>query len=304
MEMKQFTYVKMVAECGSITQAAKRLFISQPSLSNYISRIEDELGVMLFERSSSPLVLTYAGEQYLMHADAILLEMDNMEKKMRDISSHFKGRLRVGFPSERGIYMLPLILPKFKQLYPGIDVEVMTAAGNRLTEALRKGDIDFCVLPMWEEQKDLTQVKIVDEELFLVAAKGYMDDSFLLDTKKRICDWSKVAGLPMIVLKKGHVSRHSTDILFKNKNLKPNIVMETRSNMLAYRLAAQGMGIAVVPEITLRMLEKTVPVEAYHLSRHPVTWEVFAVHRKGGYIGKVERSFWDIAVAEFKNPSL
>lgn len=302
MEIRQFNYIKMVADCGSITKAARRLFISQPSLSNYISRVEEELGVLLFERSASPLVLTYAGEQYLKHAGAVLLEMDNMEKKMRDISSHFKGRLRVGCPNERGIYMLPLILPEFKKHYPGIEVEIMSAAGNRLVEALRRGDIDFCFLPMWEEQKDLSQVKIVDEELFLITAESYLDDSWLLDAKNRVFDWNRISELPLIMLRKGHMSRKSVDVLLKNKNIKANVVMEIHSNMLAYRLAAQGMGVAVVPEITLRLLEKTVPVEYYHLSGHPVSWEVFAVCRKGSYIGEVERTFWNIAVDVFHNP--
>lgn len=302
MEMKQFTYVKMVAECGSITKAAGRLFISQPSLSNYISRIEEELGVLLFERSASPLALTYAGEQYLKHTAAILMEMDNLEKKMRDISSHFKGRLRVGFPYERGIYMLPLILPEFKKRYPGIEVEVMSAAGNQLTEALRRGNIDFCFLPMWEEQKDLSQLKIVDEELFLVAAETFLDDSWMLDKKERIFDWNRISELPMVMLKKGHVSRKCVDVLLKNKNIKARTVMEVNSNMLALRLASQGMGVAVVPEITLRLLEQTISFEYYHLSSLPVTWEIFAIYRKGSYIGEVEQAFWDIAVEVFKSP--
>ena len=65
MELREFTYVKMVADCGSFTKAAAKLFITQPALSNYINKVEEELGVKLFDRSASPLVLTYAGEQYL-----------------------------------------------------------------------------------------------------------------------------------------------------------------------------------------------------------------------------------------------
>ena len=109
MELRQFTYVDMVAKCGSFTKAAAKLFISQPALSNYINKVEEELGVKLFDRSSTPLLLTYGGEQYLKRARKILTQIDDMDRELRDITHHMQGRLRLGFPSERIIYMLPLI---------------------------------------------------------------------------------------------------------------------------------------------------------------------------------------------------
>ena len=139
MELRQFTYVDMVAACGSFTKAAAKLFISQPALSNYIGKVEEELGVKLFDRSSTPLTLTYAGEQYLKRARVILGQIHEMDKEIRDITQNMKGKIRLGFPSERIIYMLPLLLAPFKGKYPGIDVEVITGPGNKLTEGLRAG---------------------------------------------------------------------------------------------------------------------------------------------------------------------
>ena len=69
MEIRQFMYVSMAAECGSFTKAAEKLFITQPALSSYISKLEEELGVRLFDRSVTPLGLTYAGEKYLAYAE-------------------------------------------------------------------------------------------------------------------------------------------------------------------------------------------------------------------------------------------
>lgn len=296
MEIRQFRYVNAVAECGSITKAAARLFISQPALSNYISKLEDELGSRLFDRTTTPLTLTYAGEQYLRRAKQILIQLDDMKREFRDISNNLSGRLRVGFPSERIIYMLPLILPLFKERYPGINVEVISGPGNRLTEALRRGEVDFVFLPVWEKEKDIAQFKIADEELVLVTAKGYLDDSFLLDRAARIVDWKRVSELPFITLKKGHALRKSVDVLFKNTGKDMNIVLESHSNMLSYRLAAQGQGVAVVPELTLKLMQGSMDADWYHLSKHLVSWEVFALYREGSYIGEVERAFLDIAV--------
>ncbi len=136
MELREFSYVSMLAQCGSFTKAASKLFITQPALSNYINKVEEELGVKLFDRSSNPLVLTYAGEQYLKRARGILNQMEDMRREMRDITHHKTGRLRIGFPSERIIYMLPLILAPFKTRYPGIDVQVISGPGNRQANSL------------------------------------------------------------------------------------------------------------------------------------------------------------------------
>lgn len=89
MELRQFTYVNQVPECGSFTKAAAKLFISQPALSNYISKVEEDLGVKLFDRSAMPLKLTYAGEQYLKRAKVILRQMEDMNRELRDIHPQY-----------------------------------------------------------------------------------------------------------------------------------------------------------------------------------------------------------------------
>ena len=193
MELRQFTYVNMVARYGSFTKAAAKLFISQPALSNYISKVEEELGVRLFDRSANPLILTYAGEQYLKRTKKILTQIDDMDREMRDIAHFMHGRIRIGFPNERIIYMLPLILPPFKEQYQGIDVEVISGPGNRLTDSLRDGDVDFVILPSWNKAKDIAQVEIAQEELVLVAAPEYLKEEHFLDRERKIVNWREVS---------------------------------------------------------------------------------------------------------------
>lgn len=301
MELRQFTYVNQVAECKSFTKAAAKLFISQPALSNYISKVEEDLGVKLFDRSANPLKLTYAGEQYLKRAKVILGQMEDMNRELRDITHHMTGRIRMGFPSERIIYMLPLILAPLKEQYPGIEVEVTTGPGNHLISELRNGNVDFVFLPYWTPLKDIVQEKLVEEELVLVAAKGYLGDACFLDRENKIINWKEVANLPFITLKKGHALRSSVDVLYANAEKKPNIFFESHSNMLSYRLAAQGLGVAIIPEITLELMEGGMEAEAYHLSDMPVYWPVMALYREGCYIGEVERALLDISKEALKS---
>lgn len=300
MELRQFKYVNMVAQCGSITKAARKLFISQPALSSYINKLEEDLGVKLFDRSATPLICTYAGEQYLKRARTILMQMDDMDREFRDIATNSQGRLRLGFPGKRLIYMLPLILPPFKEKYPGIDVEVISGPGNRLIESLHNGDTDFVFLPQWSKDKDIAQVKLTDEELVLVCARGYLEDEYILDQEKHIVNWRKASRLPFITLKKGHALRASVDVLAKNAGIQPNIFLESHSNMLSCRLAAKGLGVAVVPEITLELVKESADLDVYHLSENPVTWEVFVLHREGCYIGQVEQALFEMTASILK----
>ena len=295
MELRQFTYVNQVAECGSFTKAAAKLFISQPALSNYISKVEEDLGEKLFDRSTNPLKLIYAGEQYVKRANVILGQMDEMNRELRDITHHMTGRLRIGFPSERIVYMLPLILKPLKDRYPGIDVEVSTGPGTQLIADLKAGNVDFVFLPYWNPIKDVVQVEIVQEELVLVAAQGYLSENCFLDRERKVVNWREVAKLPLITLKKGHALRSSVDVLSAHAEKKPNIFFESHSNMLSYRLAAQGLGVAIIPEITLELMEGGMEAEVYHLSVTPVQWPVMVLYREGCYIGEVEQALLDIA---------
>ena len=205
------------------------------------------------------------------------------------------GRLRIGFPSERIVYMLPLILKPLKDRYPRINVEVSTGPGNHLIVDLKAGNVDFVFLPYWNPIKDVVQVQIAEEELILVAAKGYLSEDCFLDREKKIINWREAAKLPLITLKKGHALRSSVDVLYANAEMKPDIFFESHSNMLSYRLAAQGLGVAVIPEITLELMEGGMEAEAYHLSDTPVQWPVMVLYREGCYIGEVEQALLNIA---------
>ena len=101
MNLKQALYVKTIAETGSLTAAAKQLYISQPSLSQMLRTVEAESGIALFDRSMQPLRLTYAGEKYLEAAESMLLTEERLQKQFREIRNEQAGRLRIGISVSR-----------------------------------------------------------------------------------------------------------------------------------------------------------------------------------------------------------
>ena len=158
-----FEYFLALAEEKNFTRAAKKLFISQQSLSGHISSLEEELGVLLFERTV-PLKLTYAGRVFREYAAAFLSERDEMLKEIGDIKDYTRGEIRIGISHTRAKVFLPRILPRFKQEYPHIQISVLEGNNQELASALKEGDIDLMI--------DRLPFLVEETETFLIAPFG------------------------------------------------------------------------------------------------------------------------------------
>lgn len=295
MDLRQMHYINMVVESGSITKAAKELYISQPSLSHIIAKTEKELGGRIFDRSTTPLTLTYAGERYMEKVRQILLLNQELIKEFRDISQNLKGRLRIGVPRERAAFMLPLILPEFKKQYPGVEIDIVENKGTILREEAQKGRMDFIILPAHVMDNSFEFIKIYEEELLLIARRGMVSQEQLIPGNRYAVDLSKFNDAPFILLPQGHTIRDSIDLLFDAHKVSPRTVLETTSSIAAYRMAASGYGFAIVPRITVSLTSFAEQPEIFSLTEYPVTWEISAIYRKDAYIGIVEKTFFDIA---------
>ena len=174
MNSKKLKYIITIAELKSISKAANELFISQPSLSSILSNLEKELGVTLFNRSTSPLSLTYAGEKYIKIAKEILSLESNLKKELFDISNMKKGKLTVGIPSVRGTHVLPLILPKFKEKFPAMEIHLIEGDSNYLEECLFSGKVDLVLTSLPTNHKKINCELLYEEKIMLACKKGYL----------------------------------------------------------------------------------------------------------------------------------
>ena len=146
MDSNQFEYVIAVAEEKNFSKVAKKLYISQPSLSQYIMRLEKQLGIKLFDRTTNSLTLTFAGEKYLESAKNIQSLENRLRWELNDIADSKKGRLTIGipFPTER--YILPSLLPEFHRQFPGIEMVIKEQSAAGLEELLMEGKVDIAIL--------------------------------------------------------------------------------------------------------------------------------------------------------------
>lgn len=294
MDFREFRYMIAVADCQSITKAAAKLYVSQPSLSHLIARVEQELGLKLFDRTAYPIRLTYAGERYVDTARKILMLDDDMRREFMDISEGRKGRITVGIPTERGGYMLPGILTRFKKEFPGIEVSVLEGSSELLIDSVLKGQTNFIIIPETQKVPELEQELIYREELFFIAGHE-MVKKFNCCLDSHTVNPEKLSGMPFVLQNRGHSIRKIADSIFKKYQIIPQVVMETHSSLTAATMAAAGSAVTIVPARTVEMVNQTDGYGIYSIGEPPVTWDVVACYRKDAYLDKTQRRFITIA---------
>ena len=168
MDLKEQRYVCTLAECGNLTRAADRLYISQPALSIYISNLEKHLGMPLFCRQGKRFILTKAGERYVHYARGILAISSRFDSEMSMLLSDEAGRLRMGISMLRGAWFLPRVLKDFHERWPKVELVLRQGNMTVLKELLQKHELDLVVVN--EENLDRTmEARELFQEEFLVA---------------------------------------------------------------------------------------------------------------------------------------
>lgn len=297
MDFRQLQYLTAVAEHRNVTKAAESLYISQSALSHYIRKAEEELGVQLFDRSTVPISLTYAGQCYIASAQRILLENERLTKELREITENMTGVLRIGISRDRASYIMPRLVRDFRERYPGIRVDIFTQSAQQLREALKTGRIDILLLPDDGREPDssLDFRKIYTEELVLCAGKDYIRPEQRNPEQPGVIDPGSLHEQPFFLLNQKHAIRIFCDSFFRRHRIRPEIVNELSSSVTCYRMAAAGLGMAIVPYMTTQLADPGMEVELFSLGPDRVTWDVNMYYRKDAYLGQPEKDMIRLA---------
>lgn len=288
MNLKQAYYIKTVAQEGSITAAAKKLFVSQPSLSQMLRQIENELGVALFNRSVSPFCLTYAGEKYLQAAETILAANQRLENQIQEIKQENSGRLRLGISVQRAIQVLPLVLPEFTRQYPNVSIELTEKGSAHLEELVNQGQIDLAFAAIESTSPHLTYELLELEIIGVLAGQG----SQLADAVPSGTPITLEAAKDnlFVSLKVGHSARVVQDKLFRRYGLRPHILLETDSLEVAKRVALEAGACMLCSNIYVdRQVNRRggfYPLKDYENHRH-----FYACYRKGERLPRYTTDF-------------
>ena len=296
MNLKQAHYIKTIAECGSITAAAKKLYVSQPSLSQMLRHVEEELGVEIFNRSTAPFQLTYAGEKYLYAAQVMLCAQEQLESEIREIRHEHSGRLRLGISVSRGMQVLPLVIPKFAAQFPKVKVELVESGSDTLDAMLKAGKIDLALAATEATNPEMVYELIEQETIGILAGRDTRITRKL--TSGTPITIEDVKDEPFVSLRKGHSARLVQDKLFRKIGCSPKILIETDSLEIAKRITLDAGACMVLPNIYIDGFVAHKKGGFFPLTDEEHTRHFYACYRKNAFIPQYVYRFIQIVIDE------
>lgn len=260
MDIHSLIYFKKVAELQHITRAAEELHVAQPSLSRTIGRMEDELGVQLFERSGKNIFLNEYGGIVLRHTNRILQEIKDIHREIADVSEGADRTVSVSLYSASKLF--PNLVMAFKREHPGIRLQIVQ-------ESLNKNPSEECDITLYSTmQPDIREnsVTLFAEDIMLALPKSNPL------SRRSSLNLSEVANEEFICLQRGKSLRTITDIYCKIAGFEPSVVLESDSPETVRELIRAGIGISFIPSITWQGMETKdlvlVPIEAPQCKRY------------------------------------
>ena len=270
MNDKELLYIKTIADTQSISKAAEELFIFQPSLSQALQRIERELGTHLFIREPRGMKLTYAGEKYYLMAKEILDIYSDFKSEITHINELKAGRLVIGIARYMGMNILPNILPKFNKNYPNIEIIIREENTRVLENLVLGGNVDFALTHVHKKEMNekINYEILKEDEFLLVTPKAYLKDSYKIKVKdgKSYVDLRDLEGEKFILLDINKGIRKVQDRTIKSYGISPDVVFTTKNFETAKRLAANGMGITIIPKDYLNIFSQDKNYDSFNLS--------------------------------------
>jgi len=170
--LDKFNYILAVVEEQTLTRAAKKLYISQPTLTNYINKLEESLGVKLFDRSVTPIQVTKAGAVYIERMKRIQRESERLINEMRQMG-HRQTVFNFGIDASRGDHWLPYIIPEFCHRYPNVSIQLHETAEEGLENGVLNGTIDLAVCVLNANYPGLVYEEITEETVFLAIPRTF-----------------------------------------------------------------------------------------------------------------------------------
>jgi LysR family transcriptional regulator, hydrogen peroxide-inducible genes activator len=245
MEFHQLRYFCAVARSGNFTRAAEAEYVSQPSLSQQIRKLEDELGARLFDRFPRSAKLTQFGHTFLPKAQAILRQTGEAKTEIRELAGLETGEVTLGTIPTIGPYLLPSILRRISRRHRGISVRVVEEVTQEILERLHNGRIDIAVLAMPVGGHELVCQELLREKMYAALSSDHP-----LAHRKTI-DLGDISRESFLLLKEGHCFRDNVITACRHSRLLPNIVFESGQFATILAMISAGSGVSVVPQMAI-----------------------------------------------------
>lgn len=287
MEMHQLRYVVAVARTGNFSRAAEQCRVAQPSLSQQIQKLEDELGERLFDRLRREAKLTPHGEAFLRRAVKILEEVEAAKREALETNSLSRGTLKLGVLPTIAPYLLRDVLPAFAEKYPGVETVVHEDTTAQLLKQLLAYDIDVALA-----SRPIDDGRLEVRELFREELKLALPPNHPL-TRKRAVSVADLQHEQLIVMKPGHCLGDQVLGFCDRRDIRPRISFRGAQLETIQSLVRAGAGISLIPQMAVRSDRDDAPTYRSLPAPKPVR-SVIAVWPKARPPGRAANEFLKI----------
>ncbi|MEH6943962.1 LysR family transcriptional regulator [Bacillus sp. JJ722] len=241
MEWQQLEYFRVVAKTEHFTKAAEILSISQPALTRSITKMEQELGIALFDRVGRTVKLNKYGKLFLKRVEKGLLEISTGIEEIHQLQNPFTGTVSFSFLLTLGIYIVPQIISRFNEEYPDVELEIHQSSTMVSIHQLLDGEIDYCLVGPIEPDPNIVWHLLFQEELF-----AYVPANHRLAEKTSIT-LDDLANDHFIGFKKGMGMRETTESFCQQAGFSPKIKFEGEDVSTLAGLVSSGLGVTIIP---------------------------------------------------------
>ncbi|MFK5892626.1 MAG: DNA-binding transcriptional regulator OxyR [Pseudomonadota bacterium] len=295
MNLRELEYLVAVAEELHFHKAAARCFVSQPTLSGQIKKLEEELGVLLIDRNNRRVFMTDAGKAIVAQARTVLSNSKVLKEIAQSFQDHMISEIQLGLIPTVAPYLLPQIMAPLKQQFPNLKLWLHEYQTHVLLEKLRNAELDLLILALPINSNEFEKVILFEEPFWLAVSK---QDK--LAKKKRI-QLKDLNHKEILLLEEGHCLRdHALDVCYMAGASEFNSFHATSLETLRH-MVGEGMGITLLPELAvLRYLKSTAEDISYIPFVEPApTRQIGMLYRKGSYRNQTYQQIAQVIMEKF-----
>lgn len=291
MELLQLHYFRTVAAYEHMTQAAAALHIAQPSLSKTIARLENDLGVALFDRVGRQIRLNLYGKAFLSHVEKIFREIEDSKNHLNDLLGKENSVISISF---NNLYPFSKLLSGYLTIYPHTRFRQTIGSTQVMEQQIQNGDIDLCISSPPIEGDGIQSITLFTEEVFLIVPHGHKFAG------RNSIDLIEAADEPFIALRQGFNIRDMTERFCHQAGFTPNVVFESDIAINLIDMVNSNLGIALLPILEWSDFAQNIPV-ALHIQK-PVCNRTNALsYLKDRYLSDAAKQFRDYLIAYFRD---
>lgn len=281
-------YIKTIADLNSISAAAEKLGISQPALSAYLKKQEEQLGVVLFDRSRQPLALTEAGKIYLEFAGKLSSLKKEFIQHIDDLENMKKGELIIGGASFFNVTYLPKAVSCYSKKYPGINMEIVDGKIPEIAMKAFNGQIDIFITPEASDNDRFHYEKLLEEKIYLCVPGAWKIDG---DST----DFRTFKNMLFVVLKEDQHIGRIMKALFEKYDFVPEQQIVVEQTMTSFSLTLAGVGISLITESCIKNSHfNSGSYQLFMVDPQICVREIFAAYPKNKYLSKATEEFINV----------